>query len=231
MLILNHFLAPSIGALIVFILVLYKGDICPGQRGRLHKWLPVILAGLLVSSLYSVLFLVPSGLLGYFLTHVKTAKTRGEGPRQLLISVVIYSSFTAIYLIAMNNSLSTGSSLISWLFCGLVLGLSLAHLLLTLARTRLDSFHQLLPVLGVGLSILYLVVMLGLLYFYHSSIEFESQTEILHQLLISLPLLVLGLVIWCWHLFRHIKPQKFQLSISFIILSFSFWGMGSILTL
>lgn len=231
MLILNHFVAPSIGALIVFILVLYKGDICPGQRGRLHQWLPIILAALIVSSLYSVLFLVPSILLGYFLTQVKTGKTRGEGPRQLLISAVIYSAFTAIYLIVRGESYSNASSLINWLFCGLILGASLSHLLLTAARTRLDSFHQLLPVLGVVISILYLVIFLVFLYANQGTNAVELQSVILNQLAVSLPLLVVGLLVWCWPLFRHVKPRKIQLLVSYISLNYAFWGVGSILAL
>ncbi|MDM7484535.1 MAG: hypothetical protein P3W98_005180, partial [Vibrio metschnikovii] len=70
-------MAPMLlGAQVLLTLVLVKGDICPGQRGRIHKVLPVLaILWVAVASLKVEAFLVVFALL-YFYSQVQTKKTR-----------------------------------------------------------------------------------------------------------------------------------------------------------
>ncbi len=68
-------MAPMLlGAQVLLTLVLVKGDICPGQRGRIHKVLPVLaILWVAVASLKVEAFLVVFALL-YFYSQVQTKK-------------------------------------------------------------------------------------------------------------------------------------------------------------
>lgn len=69
-----------LGAQIILTLVLVKGEICPGQRGRIHKVLPALaVLWLAVASIKIEAFLVVFALF-YFYSQVQTKKTREEGP-------------------------------------------------------------------------------------------------------------------------------------------------------
>ncbi|GAL20357.1 hypothetical protein JCM19235_4557 [Vibrio maritimus] len=73
-------LAPALAvAMLVLTLILAKGDICPGQRGRIHKLLPAIgILWLAIASLKVEAFLVVFAIF-YFYSKVQTGKTRQQG--------------------------------------------------------------------------------------------------------------------------------------------------------
>lgn len=76
-----------LGAQIILTMILVKGDICPGQRGRLHKVLPSIgVLWLAVASIKIEAFLVVFAIF-YFYSRVQTTKTRNEGPLWVLYLV------------------------------------------------------------------------------------------------------------------------------------------------
>ena len=157
---LQYILIPALlGAQILLTIILHKGDICPGQRGRIHKWLPVL-------------------ILGWCLIA-------GVG--------MTYAMFFAINLIP------------AIAIAGFYFGALLTHLLLTLARTRLQAFHRLLPISGIISGIVMVVILL-------------CQTLSIHEIFldrmavklgIGLGLMLLSLGLWNFHLFNK-QAAKWQ---------------------
>ena len=77
---LVQFAPMLLGAQLILTLILVKGDICPGQRGRIHKILPAIgVLWLAVASLRIEAFLIVFAIF-YFYSQVQTKKTRDSGP-------------------------------------------------------------------------------------------------------------------------------------------------------
>lgn len=209
----------SLGALALMIMVLTKGDICPGQRGRLHKQLPVLSALMMVSIAAVPALSVPAGLMVYFNIRVKTGKTRDQGPVQMLFAALGLGLVVWLYALSSLNSVSVlGSVMLGVAQCCL-LGAALTHLLMLRARTRLQAFHTLLPVGGVGAAMLLTVVLLA-----QSGMAWSQQSEFVTKILITaLPMLLLGAVIWCWHLLRSVEVTKVQLwSALVLVLSSSY---------
>jgi uncharacterized membrane-anchored protein len=195
-----------IGALWLIIVILYKGDICPGQRGRLHKSVAVIAVLMAIASVLN-LWLFPSlALMLWFYSKIQTKKTRVEGPRAALVCAAIWASLVGC--LAFNQQLSQHylwESVVGFVFFVILvtlLGASLAHLLLLRARTRLQAFHRLLPILGVIASFTYLVVWMTLLW----SVSVRTPLnvdELLTPLLLAIAGLLTGLIAWNWHLLQR----------------------------
>ncbi|MFA0085832.1 hypothetical protein [Vibrio sp. 10N.261.51.F12] len=205
-------LAPSITVtLLILTLILAKGDICPGQRGRIHKLLPAIgLLWLAIASLKVEAFLVVFAIF-YFYSKVKTGKTRERGPFWVIhLANGFGIAFSAI-LISSQATFGHGVALLS---SGLLLGTAFAHLLLTIARTRLQAFHSVLPVSGVILAIVFAVSFLGNAYHWQESVAQQYVVE----LVMSFVMLLVGVTCWVWHLVRHHAPEKRQLSVAFFCL-------------
>lgn len=84
--------------------------------------------------------------IAYFYSQVQTKKTRDQGP----IWVMYLANGLALAYVGIEvgsqASLAGGLSVFVQIS---LLGALLAHLLLTIARTRLQAFHRILPVSGV----------------------------------------------------------------------------------
>ncbi|NAW67376.1 hypothetical protein CAG70_02575 [Photobacterium halotolerans] len=202
-----------LGAQMILTLVLTKGEICPGQRGRVHKMLPVLLLGWLIACINQPVALLPLLGLAWFTFQVKTGKTRDQGPLKLL-----YASCA----MAVLSWLMTLSSL-SWaekaqsLVAVVMFGAALAHLLLTQSRTRLQAFHRVLPAAGLVSAILSVLLFSGQLY----SIP---QAQVESQLLVicaALLLLIAAQVIWVGHIVLAKPVKVWQLSGVLLLLSAS----------
>ncbi|WP_087025784.1 hypothetical protein [Thaumasiovibrio subtropicus] len=203
------FLPMAVGALYFITLCLFKGEICPGQRGRLHKWLPAVLIPFALSIPGSVMTLIPMGLIAAFCFQVKTGKTRVEGPRILLV-LAAATSIAVWIAVAMGHALPV--ILISAL-CTPLLGAAFAHLLMTVARTRLQAFHRLLPVLGIVSA---MVMMMLWLWFWKVVLLEEI---VVANALLCLLALVIAVLLWVLHMFKATAPSKRQLSaVNFLIL-------------
>ncbi|MFC5078044.1 hypothetical protein VTH8203_02937 [Vibrio thalassae] len=205
-------LAPALTvALLILTLILAKGDICPGQRGRIHKLFPAIgILWLAIASLKVEAFLVVFAVF-YFYSQVKTGKTRDKGPFWVVHLANGFSIAFAGIVIAQQANLAQSVSL---LFSGLLLGTVFAHLLLTIARTRLQAFHRILPVAGVIFSMLLAVSFVVNAYQWEPEIIAQYTVSVVS----SLVMLVVGIVIWSWHIIRHSAPTKGQLMIAFLSL-------------
>lgn len=205
------FLIPALlGAQLIFTLVLTKGEICPGQRGRVHKMLPVILVGWVVAVISHPVALLPLLTLGFFTFKVKTGKTRDAGPLKALYAADVLAMLSWLLLLPTMNIPQIGLS-----FMAVALfGSSLAHLLLTQARTRLQAFHRILPFTGFISAIISVLLMLWL---------FTGMDEATLQLMISdvvgsLVLLVLALLVWAGHILLTKTVNRWQLLVASLLL-------------
>ncbi|WP_261815387.1 hypothetical protein [Vibrio gallicus] len=203
----HYILSPAIAVcLALFIVVLTKGEICPGQRGRLHKQLISVLVLLLALVLSNPLLLVPALCLGWFVSQTKRGKTRVEGPIWALCMASATAIITSIIAVEFTSTIQLSFELL----VSVLLGAGITHLLMTLARTRLQAFHSILPIAGV-ISVMLLVLIVLL----QSYSYLQGQTEQVVSVIVqAFPVLLIGSVISCWHLFRSIKPTSIQLLIS-----------------
>lgn len=113
-----------------------------------------------------------------------------------------------------QSSLAASLSVLIQVF---LLGAILAHLLLTIARTRLQAFHRILPVTGVVAAMLMSLAIL----LKASGLSAEALTNITQPLLVGLALLITAVVIWCWHMLTSKEINKLQLAmaLAFLLLS------------
>lgn len=191
-----------LGTQLVLLLVLVKGDICPGQRGRIHKQLPIIALGWLgLGFLYWPLALVGVLILVFF-SQVKVSKTRDSGPIWLLYFAIAAASLFNIQLMLAGD----WGNMLFMLTTVVILGASLSHFLLLLARTRLQAFHRLLPIAVIIGAILITVVVL--LQAFQYSMSYVDQ--IIVPLMVCFMSLIASVVFSSWHLFTQQTIQKTQ---------------------
>ena len=199
------FLIPALlGAQLILTLVLTKGEICPGQRGRVHKTLPVLLLGWLVVALAQPYAFLPLAALGYFTLKVKTGKTRDAGPLN-----VFYAANVLAFLVwfSLLPTLTLPVAVLSLVSIALF-GSLVAHILLTQARTRLQAFHRLLPFAGFISAMVSVLCLLWL-----SSLFDEGQlASLTTNVVASLVLLVAGLLVWSMHLLTGKTVNRWQLA-------------------
>ncbi|UTV26661.1 hypothetical protein [Photobacterium atrarenae] len=205
------FLVPALlGAQCVLTLVLTKGEICPGQRGRVHKTLPVILAGWLLVVVSHPVALLPLLALSYFTFQVKTGKTRDAGPLKVLYAAGVFATVSWLGLLP---AMQLPEMMLSLMAIPLF-GASLAHLLLTQARTRLQAFHRILPFTGFVSAMVSILAILWLL----SGMD-EAQLELLVSDVVgALLLLVLSLLVWAGHILLGKTVNRWQLLAASILL-------------
>ncbi|PSW14380.1 hypothetical protein C9J01_08045 [Photobacterium rosenbergii] len=198
------FLIPALlGAQLILTLVLTKGEICPGQRGRVHKTLPVLLLGWLVVALAQPYAFLPLAALGYFTLKVKTGKTRDAGPLN-----VFYAANVLAFLVwfSLLPTLTLPVAVLSLVSIALF-GSLVAHILLTQAKTRLQAFHRLLPFAGFISAMVSVLCLLWL-----SSLLDEGQlASLTTNVVASLVLLVAGLLVWSMHLLTGKTVNRWQL--------------------
>ncbi len=196
-----------LGAQIILTLVLVKGEICPGQRGRVHKLLPILaVIWLAVSSLKIEAFMVTAALT-YFYTQVQTKKTREKGPLWVMyLANGLALAYVAIMLGEQTNLAASANVFMQIL----LLGGCFAQLLLVVARSRLQAFQRILPVVGVVSAMLTSLTILGAIYGLPDS-ELE---QLIMPLFTSFGAMIIGVVVWCWHMFSHKAANKVQLGLA-----------------
>ncbi|RQW63359.1 hypothetical protein [Vibrio viridaestus] len=199
------------GALLLLSTVLKKGQICPGQRGRIHKILPLILILWVLASFKLPFVLLNVVFIGFFMTKVQTGKTREEGPLYALYIANVFSVLVVIYQMFMAPTWVAGVLVLIEAF---ILGLIGAHWMLTMARTRLQAFHKILPVSGIFAAMAIALVLVP----FASSLDPVTLNELLHVILINFALLVTAVVIWAWHLIVTRSISKVQISVASILM-------------
>lgn len=202
-----------LGAQLILTLVLTKGEICPGQRGRVHKTLPVILVGWVLVVISQPVALLPLLTLAFFAFKVKTGKTRDAGPLKVLYASDALAFLSWVMLLPAMSLPQIGLSFMAVALFGALL----AHLLLTQARTRLQAFHRLLPFSGFVSAILSVLMMLWLL----SGLEEQTITAMTGDVVAALALLVLSLLVWSGHILLTKTVNRWQLLVATVLLTSS----------
>ena len=200
-----------LGAQLVLTLILVKGDICPGQRGRIHKVLPAIaLMWLAVASLKIEAMMVVFAI-AYFYSQVQTGKTRVQGPLWVMhLTNGLAFSYVGI-VISEQSDIATAAKMFIEI---LLLGALFSHLLLTVAKTRLQAFHRILPVTGViSVMLLSLVVLAK-----SAQIDQQVLVDNTQALLSGFALLITSVLIWSWHILSSKAVHKVQLWIALFTL-------------
>ncbi|CAE6896080.1 hypothetical protein [Vibrio sp. B1FLJ16] len=212
------------GAQALLTLLLIKGDICPGQRGRLHKMLPAIgVMWLAVASLRIEAFMVVFAIF-YFYSQVQTKKTREKGPLWVLhLANGLAFAYVVIQIFEQPNWPAAAAMALMIFF----LGASFSQLLLTIARSRLQAFHRILPVTGIISGMLLVIATL----FSSYQLDEVALRAATPPILIALVMLISSIVAWCWHIFTHKAPTKLQLTIAFLLALASMTSLQSLFTL
>lgn len=208
------FLVPALfGAQLILTLILTKGEICPGQRGRIHKMLPALLVGWLMAAIAQPLAVLPLVSLGFFTMKVKTGKTRDTGPMKVLYGSNLLAFVCWLVLLPTFNMPQMAISLVAIALYGSVI----AHTLLTFARTRLQAFHRILPFSGFVSAIVTILLMVWVIMTLGKPAVSQSMVEII----LALALMVMGLVIWAGHILLNKKVNPWQLTSALVVLAIS----------
>ncbi|GAA5644345.1 hypothetical protein [Vibrio proteolyticus] len=206
---LTLFAPMLLGAQLVLTLVLTKGEICPGQRGRIHKLLPALaILWLAIASIQIQAFLVVFALF-YFYSQVQTKKTRERGPMWVMY---LADGLAAGFVGAQIAGQATGAGMLAMLTMVLLLGGAFAHLLLTVARTRLQAFHRILPFSGVVAAML--IALIVLLHAY--SLDEQALAVATQQILVGFAVMLTAIIVWCWHIFTSKTVNKVQLAVALV---------------
>ncbi|MDN3610309.1 hypothetical protein ACFFUP_01270 [Vibrio ostreicida] len=205
-------LAPMLlGAQLLVTLILIKGELCPGQRGRIHKMLPVFaILWLAVASIHIEAMMMAFAL-AYFYSQVQTKKTRVQGP---LWVMHVANGLALVYI---GIEMTKKPDIVAGINTGIqvvLLGAVFAHLLLTVARTRLQAFHRLLPATGVVSTMLICLTVL------YKSLELSEPAliEVGESVLLSFVLSIAAILIWCAHIILSKPVHKLSLTAAVIML-------------
>ncbi|MGF1740364.1 hypothetical protein L4C34_04625 [Vibrio profundum] len=213
-----------LGCLAVLVLILCKGDICPGQRGRIYKTFPILGIFALLAAWHSLSMIVSAVSIGYFFSRVKTGKTRQQGPKWALNVAVVAALITvALDVVSLPNV----TSAVGYLLCVPLLGAALVHVFLLIARSRLQAFHRVLPFTGTVCALGLVSLLMACVYVW-PQILLSSHAE---QAVISFLLLIASVGVWCGHIFVNKAPQKWQLQLSLLMLIASIGSTFSLLQL
>ena len=191
----------AIGALIVLLLVLLKGDLCPGQRRRISDGLMSVWAVLGLSLMLAVEAQVPSlmlwwgGLTVVLGIGVLVYQARLAGKRSLSLQWQVPALVLALGL--------GGAILVRVGPAGLFMlgagGSVFGHLIMVRAKHRLQAFNLLLPVIGVSCALLFMLVLLGQVALYGDAVNVELLVLPFGQLCAAV---LLGALVWLWPVFR-----------------------------
>ncbi|WP_434360234.1 hypothetical protein NF212_07420 [Parasalinivibrio latis] len=205
--------AGLLGAQLVLTLVLLRGEICPGQRGRIHKVLWALVFSWLAIVPLQVWALLPFATLCGFAVVAKTGKTREKGPLPLLYTANILAAVVWV-LGAMQSS---ALEVVAQLFTVGLVGSAISHLALIQARSRLQAFHRILPVTGIvsaiGLMLTMLAATLALP-------EAQLDSEVWRVGTMS-GLLLVGILFWVAHIVTQKPAQKLLILGALVCVSFS----------
>ncbi|QUJ66222.1 hypothetical protein KDD30_08430 [Photobacterium sp. GJ3] len=208
----STFLIPALlGAQLILTLVLTQGEICPGQRGRVHKTLPILLVGWLLVAIVSPVAVLPLLALAWFAFQVKTGKTRDAGPLWALYTA---SGLAGVCWLMMASERTLPVAGMSFVAIAL-LGSLLAHVLLTQARTRLQAFHRVLPAVGLLSAMLSVLLLLWVLYGLPVSVV---EADVL-AICAALVLLIAAQVVWGGHILLSKTVNFWQLLFAALLLS------------
>ncbi|EMN4465570.1 MULTISPECIES: hypothetical protein [Aeromonas] len=193
----------ALGALIALGLVLWRGDLCPGQRSRITTqlfsvWVITGLSLMLAVEAKAADWLIWSGAAALILGVVLSlAQSRLEGKRAIPATLFW---LPAMPLLVYGIGLLQIQGWLGGLLQMVLLGAAFAHLMLLRARHRLQAFNTLLPLAGLVaaiLSLLWLAVLVGW------QGNGASLDALIPAVLTQAALLIAALLLWFSPLYRQ----------------------------
>ena len=191
----------AIGALVVLLLVLVKGYLCPGQRRRVSDGLMSVWAVLGLSLMLAVeaqvstLMLVWGGLTVAVGIGVLVYQARLTGKRSLSVQwqlpALVLAAGLGLWIL-----FSVGPAGLLMLGAG---GCVFGHLIMVRAKHRLQAFNLLLPLVGVSCALLFILVLLGQVAWQGEALNMDALVWPFGQLCLAI---LLGALVWLWPLLR-----------------------------
>lgn len=228
---LSHFFIAFFSTQLLCALVFAKGEICPGQRGRLVQCNLYLLAfwgfSLVASWYFDNLAMGAIGLIGLLaqlclLQHYRS----GEAQNTILVLAVLISLIgmllSTVPMFALSNAL------LYQFFIQLLIGVILVALALNISRNRLQGFIALLPhimLLCLAASAIFSAILLTIAY--SNAVIFQNEFALL--LYFALHFVLATILIW--HIWHKQKPSYFSLIfLLFIAASLPLWMQFSFLS-
>lgn len=193
----------ALGALIALGIVLWRGDLCPGQRARI---MAQIFSIWMVTGL-SLMLAVEAGASGWLLgcggtalvlgIALSLAQSRQENKRSIPARLLwLPAAPLALYGVGLLQV----QGWLSGLFQLVLLGAAFAHLMLLRARHRLQAFNLLLPLAGLIAAMLGLIWLAVLVGWQGNA---EALDALLPGVLTQAGFLIASLLLWFSPLYRQ----------------------------
>ncbi|MGL4715923.1 MAG: hypothetical protein ACRCWL_08475 [Aeromonas sp.] len=186
----------ALGALITLGIVLWRGDICPGQRARINQqlfsvWVMTALSLMLAIEAKAAGWLLWSSGISLVLgVALSLAQSRLEGKRSIPgILLWLPALPLALYGVGLLQQQGWFSGLLQLA----MLGSAFAHLMLLRARHRLSAFNTLLPLAGLVGAIISLIWLAVQVTWQEGAVHLEG---LIPGVLIQASLLVASLLLW-----------------------------------
>ncbi|WP_421282289.1 hypothetical protein [Aeromonas taiwanensis] len=204
----------ALGALIALGIVLWRGDLCPGQRSRITTQ---IFSVWVITGL-SLMLAVEARVTGWVLWSggaalvlgiaLSMAQSRLEGKRAISARLLW---LPALPLALYGVGLLQIQGWLGGLLQMVLLGAAFAHLMLLRARHRLQAFNLLLPLAGLVAAILSLIWLAVLVAWQGSNAGLDA---LIPGVLTQAGLLVAALLLWFSPLYRQQETAPVVLSVS-----------------
>lgn len=228
-----HFAIGVFAAQLICLIVFIRGEICPGQRGRLIRtnryfafyWLAILFINPLINQTHIFTTLISLfGLSALYLIN-KHSKPYTAGRNLLIMSALINGFGIFAYLIFMAR-LPTFVFVEFNPIAQLLAGILLTNLALTTARSRLQRFLALLPLTFViTLACNALIVFIYLLVISLTQTESAVDFDIIFAYVLYFAAHLLAAAIIAFPLLRHDKLTYSPLLILFFIITYlPLWG-------
>ncbi|WP_432452214.1 MULTISPECIES: hypothetical protein [unclassified Agarivorans] len=205
-------------AFLLLMLVLYKGQLCPGQTGRIQRQLGTLVSLITLAALSSIesqqsswlsALILVAAFAGWALLF-QLNKLKHKRSLKLKLWWFMGIPMLAAGLVVLNQQPL-------FLFTYLVCATALAHWLMVKAKHRLSQFDKVLPCLGIVsamLSILCLCVYLL------AMPQLSQDPQQIKQFVIVAILLTLAVLLWLAPQFKKQSPPA-SLLLVVVVLSFT----------
>ncbi|MGY5450079.1 hypothetical protein ACVFI8_03925 [Agarivorans sp. MS3-6] len=204
-------------AFLLIMLILHKGELCPGQKGRIQRQISTLVSFITLAGLsgfesqqdsWLVVLVFASALIGWGLSYrLNKLKHKRSLPLMTWWGMGAPLLVVAATLTSLNGVI---------LFSLLTSGAAISHWLIVKAKHRLSSFDKLLPLLGLISAMLSMMTVCIYLLLNQQLVD---NVESIKQFVIMTTLLVSACLLWLVPQFRKTPPPA-QLLLAVALLSF-----------